>query len=144
MMTPSATALADLLELLARMLHARGYHDILFFDANTPMEFLERYCADCGFVYHLAGVNRPKEQEEFMQGNFGFTDALLRLLIKYKNRCPVMFASSTQAALPNLYGRSKKPGEELLDQYDGSQRGRDRNGLYSVRHSGRLPARRAG
>ena len=102
---------------LISALHARGYQDILFFDADTPMEFLDRYCADCKFVYHLAGVNRPKEQEEFMQGNFGFTDTLLRLLIKHKNRCPVMFASSTQAALPNLYGRSKKAGEELLDQY---------------------------
>ena len=102
---------------LISALQARGYQDILFFDADTPMEFLERYCADCGFVYHLAGVNRPKEQEEFMQGNFGFTDTLLRLLIKHKNRCPVMFASSTQAALPNLYGRSKKAGEELLDLY---------------------------
>ena len=98
-------------------LHARGYHDLLKFDADTPAEFLERYCTECGFIYHLAGVNRPKQQEEFMQGNFGFTDTLLRLLIKHKNRCPVMFASSTQAALPNLYGRSKKAGEELLDQY---------------------------
>ncbi len=98
-------------------LHARGYHDLLRVDMETPPELLERYCADCAFVFHLAGVNRPKQQEEFMQGNFGFTDTLLRTLIKYKNRCPVMFASSTQAALPNLYGRSKKAGEELLDQY---------------------------
>ena len=98
-------------------LKARGYNDLLRFDADTPVEFLERYCADCQFVFHLAGVNRPKQQEEFMQGNFGFTDTLLRMLIKNKNRCPVMFASSTQAALPNLYGRSKKAGEELLDQY---------------------------
>ncbi len=98
-------------------LRARGYHDLLKFDADTPMEFLERYCAECGFVFHLAGVNRPKQQEEFMQGNFGFTDTLLRMMIRHKNRCPVMYASSTQAALPNLYGRSKKAAEELLDHY---------------------------
>ena len=103
---------------LISALQARGQNEILFFDAETPMECLERYCAECKFVYHLAGVNRPKQQEEFMQGNCGFTDTLLRTLIKYKNRCPVMFASSTQAALPNLYGRSKKAGEELLYQYE--------------------------
>jgi UDP-2-acetamido-2,6-beta-L-arabino-hexul-4-ose reductase len=98
-------------------LHTRGYHDLLKFDADTPAEFLEHYCDECGFVFHLAGVNRPKQQEEFMQGNFGFTDTLLRTMIRHKNRCPVMYASSTQAALPNLYGRSKKAGEELLGQY---------------------------
>lgn len=102
---------------LVSALRARGGHDLLLFDTDTPADLLERYCAECEFVYHLAGVNRPKQQEEFMQGNFGFTDTLLRLLIKHKNKCPVMFASSTQAALPNLYGRSKKAGEELLDQY---------------------------
>lgn len=102
---------------LISALHTRGHDEILFFDAETPMEFLDHYCADCKFVYHLAGVNRPQQQDEFMQGNFGFTDTLLRLLIRHRNRCPVMYASSTQAALPNLYGRSKKAGEELLDQY---------------------------
>jgi len=102
---------------LISALHAHGYGDILFYDANTPAGQFERFCAECEFVYHLAGVNRPKTQDEFMQGNFGFTDTLLRTLLKYRNRCPVMFASSTQAALPNLYGRSKKAGEELLFQY---------------------------
>jgi len=98
-------------------LRARGYRDLLTFETDTPAEVLERYCTECGFVFHLAGSSRSKQQEEFLQGNFGFTDTLLRLLIKHRNRCPVMFASSTQAALPNLYGRSKKAGEELLDQY---------------------------
>ncbi len=102
---------------LISTLHTYGYTDILYYDADTPAEKLERFCAECEFVYHLAGVNRPKTQDEFMQGNFGFTDTLLRTLIKYRNGCPVMFASSTQAALPNLYGRSKKAGEELLFQY---------------------------
>lgn len=102
---------------LISTLHTYGYGDILYFDADTPAEKLDRFCAECEFVYHLAGVNRPKTQDEFMQGNFGFTDTLLRTLIKYRNNCPIMFASSTQAALPNLYGRSKKAGEELLFQY---------------------------
>ena len=98
-------------------LHARGYHDLLTFDTDAPVDQLERYCTDCEFVYHLAAASRPKQQEEFLHSDFGLTDTLLRLLNKHKNRCPVMFASSTQAALPNLYGRSKKAGEELLDLY---------------------------
>lgn len=102
---------------LAFALQTRGNVEVLPFHADSPMEQLERYCAECDFVYHLAGVNRPKTQDEYMQDNFGFTDTLLRTLLHNKNSCPVMFASSTQAALPNLYGRSKKAGEELLFQY---------------------------
>lgn len=98
-------------------LRSRGQNDLLTLDADAPAELLERYCAECNFVYHLAGANRTRQQDESMQGDFGFTDTLLRQLNKHKNRCPVMFASSTQAALPNLYGRSKKAGEELLDLY---------------------------
>ncbi len=102
---------------LIAALHTRGYDDLLLFEADSPAEELERCCAECEFVYHLAGVNRPKTQEEFMQGNYSFTDTLLRTLLRRRNGSPVMFASSTQAALPNLYGRSKKAGEELLFQY---------------------------
>ncbi|HAX40787.1 MAG TPA: capsular biosynthesis protein [Clostridiales bacterium] len=98
-------------------LRSQGYQDLLLFGTDAPTELLERYCAECGFVYHLAGANRNKQQEEYTHGDFSFTDTLLRQLNKHKNRCPVMFASSTQAALPNLYGRSKKAGEELLDLY---------------------------
>jgi UDP-2-acetamido-2,6-beta-L-arabino-hexul-4-ose reductase len=98
-------------------LQTKGYTEILPFYSDTPAEKLERYCTECNFVFHLAGVNRPKTQDEFMQDNFGFTDVLLRTLLRNNNHCPVMFASSTQAALPNLYGRSKKAGEELLFQY---------------------------
>lgn len=102
---------------LIAALKTHGYESILRFDEDSPIELLERYCAECEFVFHLAGINRPKTPEEFLQGNFGFTDTLLRTLLKHRNRCPVMFASSTQAAQPNLYGRSKKAGEELLYQY---------------------------
>ena len=98
-------------------LRSRGQNDLLALDADAPAELLERYCAECNFVYHLAGANRTRQQDESMNGDFGFTDTLLRQLNKHKNRSPVMLASSTQAALPNLYGRSKKAGEELLDLY---------------------------
>ena len=64
---------------LISALHTHGFFEIQTFDADTPIEFLEKYCTDCEFVYHLAGVNRPKSQDEFMQGNFGFTDTLLRV-----------------------------------------------------------------
>lgn len=98
-------------------LQSRGHYDLLLLDANSPADALDRYCAECGFVYHLAGTTRTKLQDEFLQGGFSYTDTLLRQLNKHKNRCPIMFASSTQAALPNLYGRSKKAGEELLELY---------------------------
>jgi len=98
-------------------LRARGFNDLLTFETDSPAEQLERYCAECGFVYHLATSTRLRQQDEYMRGDFGFTDTLLRLLNKHKNRCSILFASSTQAALPNLYGRSKKAGEELLDLY---------------------------
>ncbi len=87
------------------------------YDLDTAPALLERWCAECDFVYHLAGVNRPKEQSEFMEGNFGFTDTLLSLLEANKNCCPVLLSSSIQAELDNPYGRSKLAGEELLRNY---------------------------
>ena len=89
--------------------------------ASTPEE-LERYCAEADFVFNLAGVNRPKEQSEFMQGNFGFASTLLEALKKHKNTCPVMLSSSIQATLigrygTSDYGRSKLAGEELFFDY---------------------------
>lgn len=91
--------------------------EILEFDKDTEEELLERYCQDCDFVYHLAGVNRPERQEEFQEGNFGFTSILLELLKKYNNNCPIMLSSSIQAELDNPYGVSKRAGEELLKEY---------------------------
>ncbi|MBR4099784.1 MAG: capsular polysaccharide biosynthesis protein CapF [Clostridia bacterium] len=87
------------------------------YDIDTDIALLDEYCAECDFVFHLAGVNRPKEQSEFMEGNFGFTSELLNTLKKHNNRCPVMISSSIQAALENPYGLSKKAGEELLFSY---------------------------
>ena len=86
-------------------------------DVDTPAADLERFCQDCDFVFNLAGVNRPQEEAEFMQGNFGFASRLLDTLKKYNNTCPVMLSSSTQAALHNPYGESKKAGEDLFFRY---------------------------
>lgn len=92
-------------------------HEIFEYDQDTDYSLLQQYCQDANFVFHLAGVNRPKEQSEFMSGNFGFTSKLLNLLKQYQNNCPVMISSSIQAALDNPYGQSKKAGEELLFSY---------------------------
>ena len=98
-------------------LRNRGYGDIYEYDIDTKEELLDEYTRECGFVFHLAGVNRPKETEEFMQGNFGFTSLLLDKLKEHQNRCPVMLSSSIQAKLDNPYGISKKAGEDLLFEY---------------------------
>lgn len=87
------------------------------FDINSSFEQFEEWCKECSFVFNLAGVNRPKEPEEFMKGNFGFTSTLLNTLKKFKNSCPIMLSSSSQAAFDNPYGISKKAGEELMFSY---------------------------
>ena len=95
--------------------------EIFEYDIDSAEQDLERYCKDADFVFNLAGVNRPKTQEEFMQGNFGFASKLLDTLKKYKNTCPVMLSSSIQATLigryDGEYGRSKKAGEDLFFDY---------------------------
>lgn len=87
---------------------------------NTAAE-LDEYCAQADFVFNLAGVNRPKDSEEFKKGNFGFASLLLETLKKHGNKCPVMLSSSIQATLigryDGEYGRSKKAGEELFFDY---------------------------
>lgn len=84
--------------------------------ASDPSELSEA-CKNADFVFNLAGVNRPQNTDEFMQGNFGFADLLLDTLKKHKNTCPVMISSSIQAALDNPYGKSKKAGEDLIFAY---------------------------
>jgi UDP-2-acetamido-2,6-beta-L-arabino-hexul-4-ose reductase len=91
--------------------------DIVEYDIDTPFEVLDNACKDCDFIFHLAGVNRPKDEKEFMEGNFGFTSTLLDLLKKYNNYCPIMLSSSTQAALDNPYGKSKRAGEKLIREH---------------------------
>ncbi len=92
------------------------------YDLDSTPEQLEEWCRTTDFVFNLAGVNRPQNQEEFMQGNFGFASTLLDTLKKYGNRCPVMLSSSQQASLTGRfgnseYGRSKKAGEDLFLDY---------------------------
>ena len=98
-------------------LRNRCYTDIFEYDIDTDPSLLDAYCKDADFVFHLAGVNRSKEQDEFMKGNFGFTSTLLSALKEHNNTCPVMISSSTQATLANPYGESKKAGEDLLFEY---------------------------
>ena len=93
------------------------YTDIFEYDIDTDSSLLDTYCKETDFVFHLAGVNRPKEQPEFMEGNYGFTSTLLDTLKKHNNTCPIMMSSSTQAALDNPYGKSKKAGEDLIFSY---------------------------
>lgn len=95
----------------------QGYQDIYEYDTDSEPELLDTYCQDCDFVFHLAGVNRPKNQKEFMEGNCGFVSELLNTLKKYQNACPIMVSSSIQAALDNPYGASKKAGEDLMFSY---------------------------
>lgn len=90
---------------------------IFEYDLDTEPSLLDDYCRDADFVFHLAGVNRPKDQSEYMDGNFGFTSTLLETLRKHSNTCPVMISSSTQASLNNPYGESKRAGEELMFGY---------------------------
>jgi len=95
--------------------------EIYCYDIESTPEELDSYCRDADFVFHLAGVNRPKDPAEFMQGNFGFTSTLLDTLKRYGNTCPLMISSSIQATCigryDSDYGRSKRAGEELVFSY---------------------------
>ena len=97
--------------------------DVYEYDIDSNPADLDGYCQNADFVFNLAGVNRPKSQEEFMQGNFGFASTLLDTLKKHANKCPVMLSSSIQATLigryaDGEYGKSKKAGEELFFAYE--------------------------
>lgn len=91
--------------------------EIMEYDIDTKPELLDEFCSKADFVFNLAGVNRPKNDDEFLKGNFGFASTLLDTLKKYNNTCPVMISSSIQAALDNPYGKSKRAGEELMRSY---------------------------
>lgn len=96
--------------------------EIYEFDINSSKEELNEFCSDCDFVFNLAGVNRPKNDDEFIKGNYGFASELLNTLQKHKNNCPVMLSSSIQASLigkyeDSEYGKSKLMGEELFFDY---------------------------
>ena len=96
--------------------------EIFEYDIDTDPSLLDSFCKEADFVFNLAGVNRPKDQSEFMEGNFGFASTLLETLKKHKNNCPVMLSSSIQATLigrygESDYGKSKLAGEELFFNY---------------------------
>lgn len=99
---------------LVAELRNRKYENIFCCGRNTSTEELESWCAQCDFVFHLAGINRPQNDAEFMQGNYDFTAHLLQFLEKYHNNAPILFSSSIQADCDNLYGKSKKAGEEAV------------------------------
>lgn len=99
-----------------------GNLEILEYDIDNTLEQLDEFCKKADFVFNLAGVNRPKNKEEFIEGNFGFASTLLENLKKYRNNCPVMLSSSIQATLEGRYagsdyGKSKLAGEELFKEY---------------------------
>ena len=105
---------------------ARNYavqvEEVFEYDIDSTPEQLDAWCKECDFVFNLAGVNRPQNQEEFMEGNFGFASTLLDTLKKHGNKCPVMLSSSQQASLTGRfgnseYGRSKRAGEDLFLDY---------------------------
>lgn len=102
--------------LVATLRHTQQ-HELLLVDLDTPPEVLASFTQTCEFVFHLAGVNRPENPEDFMKGNFGFTSVLLDLLVEAKNPSPILISSSIQAALDNPYGQSKKAGEDLIFEY---------------------------
>ena len=115
-------ALANIRDNKDRTRPALTIGEIFPYDIDTPPELLSEYCAKADFVFNLAGVNRPKEQSEFIQGNFGFASTLLETLIRFGNTCPVMLSSSIQATLIGRYGnsdygKSKLAGEKLFFDY---------------------------
>ncbi len=116
-------ALKNLKDLKDRTRPNLKIEEIFEYDIDSTLSELDLYCKDADFVFNLAGVNRPKTQEEFMQGNFGFASTLLSALKKHGNKCPVMLSSSVQATLigryaEGEYGKSKKAGEELFFDYE--------------------------
>lgn len=102
--------------LIEKLKESKNY-EIFAYDLSSTSEELDIFTKECDFIFHLAGVNRPKEEKEFLEGNFGFTSTLFEYLKKHNNTCPIMISSSIQASLDNPYGLSKKAGEDLIKEY---------------------------
>ena len=102
---------------LVHALKNTGFDNIFEYDVDTGAGSLNNWCMDCGFVFHLAGVNRPDNDKEYEDVNTGFTAQLLEFLKANNNNCPIMLASSTHALLDNPYGKSKKNAEELIAKH---------------------------
>lgn len=99
-------------------LRNRNYDNILEFDTDKDITLLNEYTKVCDFVFHLAGINRPINPNDYMDGNYGFTKILLGKLKEFQNNAPILITSSIQAELDNPYGKSKKAGEELIFSYE--------------------------
>ncbi len=102
---------------LVAELENRGYKNIFKFTRESEYTLLKEFTNECDFVFHLAGINRPKEEKEFWEGNVNFTSQLLNLLKKYNNDAPILITSSVQAELDNPYGKSKKDAENLVLEF---------------------------
>ena len=118
--------------------------DVFEYDLDSTLEDLDAWCKECDFVFNLAGVNRPQNQDEFMKGNFGFASTLLDTLKKHGNTCPVMLSSSQQASLTGRfgnseYGRSKLAGEELFFKYEREFLQAEANSSFFTLHSSLRP-----
>lgn len=98
-------------------LRNRKYNEVFEYSRESDATHFDKYCKNADFVFHLAGVNRPKEESEFMEGNLDLTSYLLETLKKHGNTCPVMVSSSIQSELDNPYGKSKKAVENLIIEY---------------------------
>jgi len=98
-------------------LHNQGFDNILEYDKDSSLESLDIFTQECQFVFHLAGINRPTNPEEFMRGNFGFTSILLDKLKNNNNKAPLVVSSSIQVDFDNLYGKSKKAADDVLLNY---------------------------
>lgn len=114
--------LNNIKEVKARCYGDLQVDEVFEYDIDSTPEQLDSWCGECDFVFNLAGVNRPKDNDEFMKGNYGFASTLLDTLKKHHNTCPVMLSSSQQASLTGRfgnseYGRSKKAGEDLFLEY---------------------------
>ena len=103
---------------LTASLHAVCEHEIFEYHHSDGLDTLEKFCRECEFVFHLAGVNRPKNPEDFTEGNKKFTLNLINFLEQNKNNCPIVFSSSIQADLDNPYGRSKLAAEKILLEHE--------------------------
>ncbi|MDF2946791.1 MAG: capsular biosynthesis protein [Bacillales bacterium] len=102
---------------LVTELKNREYNEIYEYSKDMDISILDEYCKNTDFVFHLAGINRPQDESDFMSGNFGFTSTLLESLKKHNNICPILISSSIQAEINNPYGNSKKAGENLIFNY---------------------------
>ncbi|GAA0478684.1 capsular polysaccharide biosynthesis protein CapF [Alkalibacterium indicireducens] len=102
---------------LVAELRNRGYGDLYLYDKENSFEDLKKWTKDCEFVFHLAGINRPETEEEFMEGNADLTSQLTSLLEENNNQAPIMISSSIQAEKDNPYGKSKKAGEDYIFEY---------------------------